>query len=223
MIRHLLARNSEWLTAGDPNNAGDSGHQVRARTLTFYQWVLTSAASHINRIFERCNPDRFGEWDDADQNLIRTMFGILDEFTIRLFFASGAHPAQTSATSEPTPVQVRLFKEAKSFFEYLADSPVASIAHHVIETVEYFIDIAPAEVFALIARAVRGAERGGYAMESMAATAIVRIVERYLADHRDIFVASDRRRDLLDCLDAFVRAGWPAAQTLTFRIAEIWR
>jgi hypothetical protein len=78
-------------------------------------------------------------------------------------------------------------------------------------------------IFTLIARTIRAAERGGYAMESMAVTTVVRVVERYLADHRDVFVASDRRRDLLDCLDAFVRAGWPAAQTLTFRIADIWR
>jgi hypothetical protein len=222
-IRQLLARNSDWLIAGDPKDAADPGHQSRTRTLAFYGSVLASAKSHLDKTFARCDPDRFGEWDMADQNLVRAMFGILDELTIRLFFASGAHPAQTGVDSEPTPVQLRFFREARSFFEYLAGSPVASIAHRVIETLEYFIDIAPAEVFALIARAVRAAERGGYAMESMAVTTVVRVVERYLADHRHVFVASDRSRDLLDCLDAFVRAGWPAAQTLTFRIADIWR
>jgi hypothetical protein len=58
----------------------------------------------------------------------------------------------------------------------------------------------------------------------MAATLIVRIVERYLADHSEVFESPDRRRDLMNCLDIFVRAGyWPAAQALTFRIPEIWR
>jgi hypothetical protein len=60
-------------------------------------------------------------------------------------------------------------------------------------------------------------------MESMAATLIVRIVEQYLADHSEVFESADRRRDLMNCLDVFVRAGWPAAQALTFRIPEIWR
>jgi len=57
----------------------------------------------------------------------------------------------------------------------------------------------------------------------MAVDVIVRIVERYLADHRDVFADPKRLSDLMDCLDAFVRAGWPAAQALTFRLAEIWR
>lgn len=222
-IQQLLARNSEWLTAGDPKDAADPGHQVRSRTVAFYGSILASAKSYIDSTFARCDPDRFNEWDASDQNLVRAIFGILDELTIRLFFASGAHPAQTTATTQPNDVQLRLFSETEPFFEYLAGSRVASIAHHVIETVEYFIDIAPSKAFALISRSVRAAERGGYAMESMAVTTVVRIVERYLADQRDVFVASDRRRDLLDCLDAFVRAGWPASQTLTFRIADIWR
>jgi hypothetical protein len=60
-------------------------------------------------------------------------------------------------------------------------------------------------------------------MESMGAQLIVRIVERYLADHKDVFAADARLADLMDCLDAFVRAGWPTAQALTFRLGEIWR
>ena len=52
---------------------------------------------------------------------------------------------------------------------------------------------------------------------------VVKIVERYLADYRDIFADPDSRKDLLDCLDAFVRVGWPEARALTYRIADIWR
>jgi hypothetical protein len=57
----------------------------------------------------------------------------------------------------------------------------------------------------------------------MANTLIVGIVERYLAEHRDVFADPDRLGDLVDCLDTFARAGWPEAQALTFRVAEIWR
>ena len=151
--------------------------------------------------------------------MVRSQYGILDEMTIRLFFASGAHPGG----SDITTAQLRLFEEARGFFEKLADCLVPSIAHHLIETLERYIDVAPGDVFALIARAVRAAERGGYALESMAQDLIVRIVERYLADHSEVFECADRRRDLMSCLDIFVRAGWPAAQALTFRIPEIWR
>jgi hypothetical protein len=52
---------------------------------------------------------------------------------------------------------------------------------------------------------------------------VVRIVERYLADYREIFADPHRLNDLMDCLDVFVKAGWPGAQSLVFRLVEIWR
>ena len=75
----------------------------------------------------------------------------------------------------------------------------------------------------MIAQAVKSAEQGGYSNEQMAADLIVRIVKRYLADYRAVFADRNRLGELMDCLDAFVRAGWPNAQSLTFRLGEIWR
>ena len=218
-LRHLLARRSETLIVGAPGRPGDPEHAIRARTLRFYNEVLTAATSRLDDVFSGKDISRFDEWDEPDKELVRNMYGILDELSIRLFFASGGHPSGSPIAT----AQIRLFDEAREFFERLADCLVPSIAHHVIETLERYIDVAPSKVFALIARSVRAAERGGYAIESMAATLIVRIVERYLADHREVFESPDRRRDLMNCLDIFVRAGWPAAQALTFRIPEIWR
>jgi hypothetical protein len=88
---------------------------------------------------------------------------------------------------------------------------------------EAFISVDPPETFRLIAQAVRTSEQYGYGVESMASDLVVRIVERYLADHREVFADANRLADLMDCLDVFVRAGWPKAQALTFRLREIWR
>jgi hypothetical protein len=49
------------------------------------------------------------------------------------------------------------------------------------------------------------------------------LVQRYLADYRAVFADRAQLDDLMDCLDVFVRAGWPAAQSLTFKLGEIWR
>jgi hypothetical protein len=62
-----------------------------------------------------------------------------------------------------------------------------------------------------------------YSDESIAADLIVRIVQRYLADYRAVFADRARLDDLMDCRDVFVCAGWPAAQSLTFKLGEIWR
>jgi hypothetical protein len=219
MLRHLLARRSGTLTVGAPGRSDDPENAVRARTLRFYEEVLTAATSRLNDVFAGNDISRFDEWDEPARELVRNMYGILDELSIRLFFAAGGHPSGSPITT----AQIRLFDEARAFFEQLADCLVPSVAHHVIETLERYIDLVPSDVFALIARSVRAAERGGYAIESMAATLIVRIVERYLTDHSEVFESADRRRDLMNCLDIFVRAGWPAAQAITFRIPEIWR
>jgi hypothetical protein len=113
--------------------------------------------------------------------------------------------------------------EKQSVFVRFTGAMVASIAHNVIQALETFIPIDPPGVFALIAKSVRSAEQGRYGLESMAVDLIVRIVERYLADYRSVFADKARLDDLMDCLDVFVRAGWPAAQALTFRLGEIWR
>lgn len=59
--------------------------------------------------------------------------------------------------------------------------------------------------------------------QEFASELVVRIVEQYLADHREVFADGERLGDLIDCLDVFVRAGWPNAQALMLRLGEKWR
>jgi hypothetical protein len=49
-------------------------------------------------------------------------------------------------------------------------------------------------------------------------------VRRYLADYRYLFRDDSECRDALtEILNAFIRAGWPEAMGLTFRLEEIYR
>lgn len=57
---------------------------------------------------------------------------------------------------------------------------------------------------------------------------MVKLVQRVLADHRDIFQSADGQESeclgaLLEVLDLFVEAGWPQARQLTHRLKEIYR
>ena len=45
------------------------------------------------------------------------------------------------------------------------------------------------------------ASKFGYAFESMGADVVVRIVEKYLADYRDVFSDEDRLDELMACLN----------------------
>lgn len=148
---------------------------------------------------------------------------MLDNVATQLYFASGAHGAKSQGAKQAGRVQQRLLNEARDLFEALSGMPVPHISHYLIETLEFFIDIEPEEVFRLISQAIRSSEGQGYTSEQMAVDLFVRIVERYLADYRSIFENPERRQDLLSCLNAFVRHGWPRARRLTYRISEIWQ
>ena len=56
----------------------------------------------------------------------------------------------------------------------------------------------------------------------------MKLIQRALADHRDIFQRPDSKESeclaaLLKVLDLFVEAGWPEARQLTHRLEEIYR
>jgi hypothetical protein len=79
-------------------------------------------------------------------------------------------------------------------------------------------------VFIRIGRIVRSGQRGGFQYESLAADIIVKIVERYLAEYRQLLKDDGEcRQILIEVLDAFVQAGWPSARRLTYRLEEIFR
>jgi hypothetical protein len=69
---------------------------------------------------------------------------------------------------------------------------------------------------------------GFLVLDALAVGAVVELIERALADHREIFRdGSDEERDCLEALlrvlDLFVEAGWPQARQLTHRLEEIHR
>ena len=61
----------------------------------------------------------------------------------------------------------------------------------------------------------------GFQFESLGADRFVEVVGIFLADHRDIFNDQPRRAKLIECLDAFVEAGWPKARRLLYRLPEL--
>jgi hypothetical protein len=68
-------------------------------------------------------------------------------------------------------------------------------------------------------------EREPGAFSLVALAAVVKLIQRALADHREIFQDKDSEclKALLKVLDLFVEAGWPQARQLTHRLEEIYR
>ena len=222
---HLLTqwafRYSGNLLIGSITDPADTNNRAREKSVGFYRSLLDASFSAAQQLWTAHDIAKSGSWPESGREKLREMFRVMDEITMRIYFAAGADNDGTTAAT--TPERTRFYREIKPLLENLADVMAVHVAHYLIQTLEALVPIDPPGVFELIARSVRASEKGGYTTESMAADVIVRIVERYLADHRDVFADRARLNDLMDCLDAFVRAGWPAAQALTFRLGEIWR
>lgn len=96
--------------------------------------------------------------------------------------------------------------------------------HHLIELYEFIADGDPPAVFDQIAALLVGpAAREGYHFESLALDVVVRIVRRYLADHRDLFENPARRTALIAVLQLFSDAGWPEALKLLYELPDLMR
>jgi hypothetical protein len=118
--------------------------------------------------------------------------------------------------------------EAAPLLRALAEEIHPHTAYHLIQTFEYLLPFAPREIFLLAAQSIRSASTAGFQNESLAAGEVVKLVQRTLADHRDIFHSvggqeSECLAALLEVLDVFVEAGWPQARQLTHRLEEIYR
>ncbi len=157
------------------------------------------------------------------------MLRVLDHAAKEIYFASGAYDNRHRAAD---PVRGDLTAdERRRFFEESHRSSMhcqiwvarASV-HNLLQTLESFVPFDPRAVFLSARNVVRAGMSGGYQFEQMAADLVVRLVERYLAEYRELLQDDPEcRQALIELLDTVVRAGWSAARQLTYRLEDIFR
>ncbi len=138
-----------------------------------------------------------------------------------IYFASGAKDAGERPGEQ---VLRRFYTESREVFEELANVGLPDLSHHLLEALEVLVTINPRGVFRRVSRVIRGGQKGAYEYDSLAEDVIVRIVDRYLADHRDLFRRDEEaRQQLIQVLDTFVRAGSEGAWRLSFGLDGVFR
>jgi hypothetical protein len=194
-------------------------------------WVWTNmTCENASRVWQRLR----GQYQQAQAPAIsdearetyRNLAKLIDKEAREIYFASGAYDAKkgrgASDREMPSGAQRDFFTKALTAIEHLADAGLASAAHHLIETLRYFIDVDPSKVFVLVGRIVNHSTVDAYHHESVGAELIVGIVERYLADYRALFRENEQHRQLLiEILDTFV--AWPEARKLAYGLGEVFR
>jgi len=227
-VNYIVSRLREALTQGKDNVQDSQKGAIRRRVWNLMKYVLHSACDSLRRIESDYTGIHFNDWPPQEQESAGSLARLIDHVGSEVYFGSGAYDSkrqgQTEGARPITPESEKFYQEYGSILDELADVGLPSVAHHLLETLEFFIPVDPCGVFLRIGRVVRGGQQRGYQYESLAADLIVKLVERYLAEYRPLLRQSEEcRKTLIEILDIFVKAGWPSAHRLTYRLEEIFR
>jgi hypothetical protein len=221
-----------WLTAGYGEQPDKNADAVRTRTWSFFTRLLTATQGKLQQLQERwrqlkSDAQQRTEILQAVEEDIQRVTSLVHDVASQLYFASGAFDNPRDKDDERlTAAQLRRFwNESAPLFALLTNEPHPNIAHHIVQTLEHIMPCAPGEVFLLATKSICTSSAAGFQYDSLALAAVVKLIQRSLADHREIFQEKDSEclKELLKVLDLFVEAGWPEARQLTHRLEEIYR
>jgi hypothetical protein len=215
----------EPLAHGDvPGAAADI--DIRSRALGLAHAVSEASTRAFRRVSEELPGT--GQPLQEDDPLVmraRAVYNLLDGIASEVYFASGAFGEQRqSGLPVPSEIRQRFYVEAGALLDLLGTVPIPSVTHHVVEVLETCISFDSRGVFLRIHQAVLAGRGGAYELDSQAAQLVVKLIERYLAQYRELLQEdAECRRALVEILDIFVSAGWPAARRLTYGLHDIYR
>jgi hypothetical protein len=204
----------------EPPTSQDSS--IRARAVELFQTIAGAACDEFTSLIRHSNSPG---WSESDAEQLERIARLVDHAAKELYFASGVFVSGGQPQSAVSRLQQeRFYRELTSTIDRLSTIGIPDAVRHLIEMLEVFAPIDPRRVFLQVSALIEGGRKGGYHYESMGAERIVRIVERYLAEYRALLQEdAECRIALRKTLDAFVEAGWPAAQQVSYGLDEIFR
>jgi hypothetical protein len=156
----------------------------------------------------------------------------INEVASRIYYALDIMPDLQTPQDTLTDNQRRdLYFEVKPLIIALAKgsgiSPehrlLPQTAHYILQSFNGVLRYDPATIIELASDVCKAASILGYQFDSLAISEIVKFVEQSLADHKEVLKDSTTATALGEILDIFVRAGWPQALQLTFKLDQVVR
>ncbi len=144
----------------------------------------------------------------------------------QLYFGAGARAEEKEDGPglNNAETKARFLADYASILVLLRRSREPATLHHLIELYERSIPGDPVAVFTAIHAILTGpGAEEGYQFESLGSTAVVKVVRRYIADHRGIFEDPERRAKLVEILQLFSEVGWTDAIRLLYELPDLLR
>jgi hypothetical protein len=144
----------------------------------------------------------------------------------QLYFGAGAgaEDEEDGPGLNKAEDKARFLTDYADILGLLQQSREPAALHKLIELYEHLIPGDPVAVFTGIHSILmgRGAEQN-YHFEILGSTAVVKVVKRYIADHRGIFEDSARRAMLVEILQLFSEVGWTDSLKLLYDLPDLLR
>ncbi len=209
-------------TEGEETVAGLTDRSQRAAMVILESCSIASEASHavlVGGILD-------GAERDAHIATYKSAESVIGQLMNQLYFGSGAFSESREGTVALASANAKslFLNDYRPMLARLSGSHEPSTHHHLVELYEFLIPGDPPGVLdALHALLTGQAAREGYHFEGLAMSVIVRIITRYIADHRSIFEDEARRSGLVAILRLFSDAGWPEALKLLYDLPDLIR
>jgi hypothetical protein len=215
------------LTKGPVESTDPIADRYRSVSFSFLQRIIGQVQERIVSLEARFRDVPQMHWPPDLSAQVKGIGRIAHEVAIRTYFASGSFDKAGGATGSRSTLsdaaRKRFLREGATLLSMLTELGFPDVVHNALETLAGYVDVDPRTVFLLAARAVRQGTSGGYQFDQLAASLVVGLVRRYLADYRSLFRESSECRDGLIDVNIFIRAGWPEALQIAHRLEEIYR
>ncbi|WP_455154040.1 hypothetical protein [Cupriavidus campinensis] len=219
-LSHVLATLRDALVLGY-DSRDDAEVRIRLRAIELANWVSATTSANLVGFFANPAPDT------PAREVANVSSGLLNNLVSQIYFASGAFDRTKSDRERDSALSTinckrEFLRDFTPILERVADVGEPGTIYYLIGLLDFLMDADADVAFDLVARALLGGGRQqGYQFESLGADQVVKLIGRFLADHRVLFDEPSRRQTLVRCLDVFIEVGWPAARRLLYRLPEL--
>lgn len=207
-------------------NAEQGARNMYNRAKAGLHFILSAATSTSGEAYAVLTSDAGEEEKKAAGTRYGVAERVIHHAMSQLFFGVGvnAHDKKAGLSLPDREAMTRFLRDYADILELLEKSHEPSTLHYLIELYEFLIPGDPPAVFDVIHHILLGrGEAEGYQNESLGNTAMVRIVGRYIADHRSLFEDDLKRGHLIAILQLFSEVGWTDALRLLYDLPDLLR
>ena len=213
-LNHVLYALREGFTLGLDNHAMPNDMEIRQRALNIAYSIIDNASTKLEEYYSHT------DFTPIEQENINQCAEIIDRACLQLRFACQGEYNSDKASLEYVALN-KFMKETEKHLKRIGDCGTPHTIYSFLELLKILVPVNPAKCFDLMAHALRHGTQFSFQYEAREMGQLVKMMGVFLADYKTIFEDENRRIRLIESLDIFMAAGWPAARRLLYRLPEL--